>query len=111
MSTGFTDKKSSASLKPDLYTLSRIDSAKTRDDLIKWSGKDSIIFSKDKTIIYLYGQAKIICNAFSITADEIIFNKNTNKVFAKNFTILFEGTDSPKTGTFGEFSLQKMKSR
>jgi len=105
ISTGFIEKKSSASVNLNLCTLSRIDSSKTRGNLIKWSGKDSIIFSKDKTIIYLYGQAKIICKAFDITADEISFDQNTQKVVAKNYKMIAAVSNKVTKGKYGEFNI------
>ncbi|GGE53056.1 hypothetical protein EV200_102369 [Pedobacter psychrotolerans] len=103
ISTGFTDKKSSASLKPDLYTLSRIDSAKTRDDLIKWSAKDSTKFSKNKTLIFLYGHAKLTCKEFDITADEISFDQKAKKVVAKNYKMISAASNKVAEGKYGEF--------
>ncbi|WP_157263183.1 hypothetical protein [Pedobacter sp. R20-19] len=103
ISTGFTDKKSSASLKPDLYTLSRIDSAKTRDDLIKWSAKDSTKFSKDKALIFLYGHAKLTCKEFDITADEISFDQKAKKVVAKNYKMISAAKNKVAEGKYGEF--------
>lgn len=105
MSTGFTDKKSSASLKPDLYTLSRIDSSKTRGNLIKWSAKDSTKLSKDKSLISLYGHAKLTCKAFDITADEISFDQNTQKVVAKNYKMIAAVSNKVTKGKYGEFNI------
>ena len=103
ISTGFTDKKSSASLKPDLYTLSKIDSAKTRDDLIKWSAKDSTKFSKNKSVIFLYGHAKLTCKEFDITADEISFDQKAKKVVAKNYKMISAARNKVAEGKYGEF--------
>ena len=87
--------------------LSKPENTILRKDSLIWSAVGFTKISKDRSIIKLQGNAKFKCDAFSIMADEIIINKNTEKVFAKNFTILAQGTDSLTKGTFGEFSLHK----
>lgn len=105
ISTGFIEKKSSASLKPDFYTLSSNDRFQTRDDLIKWSAKDSTKLSKDKSLISLYGHAKLTCKAFDITADEISFDQNTQKVVAKNYKMIAAVSNKVTKGKYGEFNI------
>ena len=105
ISTVFTEKKSSASLKPDLYTLSSIDGFQTRDDLIKWSAKDSTKFSKNKTLVSLYGHAKLTCKDFDIAADEISFDQKTGKVVAKNYKMIAAVSNNVTKGKYGEFNI------
>ena len=105
ISTGFIEKKSSASVNLNLCTLSRIDSSKTRGNLIKWSAKDSTKLSKDKSLISLYGHAKLTCKAFDITADEISFDQNTQKVVAKNYKMIAAVSNKVTKGKYGEFNI------
>ncbi|NTE03269.1 hypothetical protein G6M26_42210 [Agrobacterium tumefaciens] len=105
ISTGFAEKKSSVSLKPDLYTLSSIDRFQTRDDLIKWSAKDSTKFSKNKTLVSLYGHAKLTCKAFDIAADEMSFDQKTGKVVAKNYKMIAAVSNKVTKGKYGEFNI------
>lgn len=52
------------------------------DSKIEYSAVDSTKFSKDKSIIYLYGKARVIYQSFELDADFITYNSKTNTVFA-----------------------------
>jgi len=49
---------------------------------IEYSAVDSTKYSKDKSIIYLYGKARVIYQAFELDADYISYNSKTNTIFA-----------------------------
>lgn len=49
---------------------------------IEYSAQDSTKYSKDKSIIFLYGKARVIYGAFELDADYITFNSKDNTVFA-----------------------------
>lgn len=49
---------------------------------IEYSAQDSTKYSKDKSIIYLYGKARVIYGAFELDADYITYNSKDNTVFA-----------------------------
>lgn len=53
------------------------------DTKIEYSAEDSTKYSKDKSIIYLYGKARVIYQGFELDADYISYNSKTNTVFAK----------------------------
>ncbi|QNR83470.1 hypothetical protein H9N25_16115 [Pedobacter riviphilus] len=80
--------------------------AQIKKDSITWSASNTAKLSKDKSIITLNGNAKFKCKNFSIEADEIIFNKKSEKIFAKNYTMKTAGTDSIRKGSYGEFSVK-----
>ncbi|MBB6236090.1 lipopolysaccharide assembly outer membrane protein LptD (OstA) [Pedobacter sp. AK013] len=80
--------------------------AQIKKDSITWSASNSSKLSRDKSIITLNGNAKFKCKNFSIEADEIIFNKKNEKIFAKNYTMKTAGTDSLRKGSYGEFSVK-----
>jgi len=52
------------------------------DSKIEYSAVDSTKYSKDKSIIYLYGKARVIYQSFELDADYITYNSKTNTVFA-----------------------------
>jgi len=52
------------------------------DSKIEYSAVDSTKYSKDRSIIYLYGKARVIYQDFEIDADYITYNSKTNTVFA-----------------------------
>jgi lipopolysaccharide assembly outer membrane protein LptD (OstA) len=80
--------------------------AKLKKDSITWSASNSAKLSKDKSIITLNGYAKFKCKSFSIEADEIIYNKKSEKIFAKNYSMKIAGIDSLRKGSYGEFSVK-----
>lgn len=49
---------------------------------IEFSAVDSTKYSHDKSIIYLYGKARVIYQSFELDADYITYNSKTNTVFA-----------------------------
>jgi hypothetical protein len=68
---------------------SKRDTSKTKgkpvaavDSKIEYSAQDSTKFSKDRSIIYLYGKARVIYQEFELDADYITYNSKTNTVFA-----------------------------
>ena len=63
---------------------------------IEYSAQGSTTLSKDRSILSLYGKAKFTCKNFYITGDEIIYNKITQKIIAKNFTITNNSTKVKK---------------
>ena len=56
--------------------------AKPADEKIEYSAEDSTKYSKDKSIIYLFGKARVIYQSFELDADYIQYNSKTNTVFA-----------------------------
>ncbi|QNK64506.1 LPS-assembly protein LptD [Pedobacter sp. PAMC26386] len=55
---------------------------KEGESKIEYSAVDSTKYSKDKSIIYLYGKARVIYQSFELDADYITYNSKTNTVFA-----------------------------
>lgn len=49
---------------------------------IEFAAVDSTKYSHDKSIIYLYGKARVIYQSFELDADYITYNSKTNTIFA-----------------------------
>ena len=99
-----TTKKNTTKIKPDasvkspgvqLQDTSKSDTAKIKtgtgakkslvkeeDGKIEYSAVDSTKYSKDRSIIYLYGKARVIYQSFELDADFITYNSKTNTIFA-----------------------------
>lgn len=71
---------------------------------IRYSALDSVRLSKDKSIVSLYGKAKVYFKNMTIDADEITFNKMTNSGNAKNLTLTNESGIKVK-GSSAKFDL------
>ncbi len=52
------------------------------NDKVEYAAKDSTKYSKDKSIVYLYGKAKVKYTGFELEADYIRYNSKTNVIFA-----------------------------
>lgn len=52
------------------------------DSKIEYSAQDSTKYSKDKSIIYLYGKARVIYQTFELDAEYIRYDSKKNTVFA-----------------------------
>ena len=102
-----TTNKVNATLRISLQQLTQLDTAKkdssrkdtalnTRkntselDKKVEYKAEDSTKFSKDKSIIYLYGQAKVLYGDFELSADFIRYDSKNNVIFAS-------GRMDPKT--------------
>lgn len=70
-----------------------------------YSAKDSTKLNDNKTIISLFGKATLNCKKFDLKANEIVFNKKTQKVTAKDFVIFHKRSKKSTTGSYGEFSV------
>lgn len=75
--------------------------------LLQYSARDSTKFSKDKSTLSLYGDAKLSDSNFQLTADEISYNKTTQKVIAKGFSLLNNTSKVVTKGTYAEFHLNR----
>ena len=88
---------------------------KIRDSLVKidnkvktdvaYSAQDSVKMSSDKSIVTLYGKAKLDYKNFNISADEATYNKNTERITAKNLTLRNKVTGITMVGSYGEFDI------
>ena len=72
---------------------------------VSYSAQDSIKMSSDKSIVMLYGKAKLDYKNFAISADEAIYNRNTEKITAKNLTLRNKVTGITMIGSYGEFDI------
>jgi hypothetical protein len=52
------------------------------DDKVETYARDSTKFSKDKSIMYLYGKARVVYQTFELDADYIRYNTKNNTIFA-----------------------------
>ncbi|TCD12537.1 hypothetical protein EZ449_00355 [Pedobacter frigidisoli] len=83
---------SASKLKADQNMLQKVrDSLEKQDQFgerkIEYSAKDSVKFSKDKSIISLYGKASLTYGEINLVADKIIYNSIKKTGVAKNVTI------------------------
>ncbi|GGI26004.1 hypothetical protein GCM10008119_20480 [Pedobacter mendelii] len=60
------------------------------DKKIEYKANDSVRFSKDRSIIYMYGNARVIYGDFELDADYIRYDQKNNVIFAS-------GKIDPKT--------------
>lgn len=98
-----TASKVNASLHNTLQTFTQLDSAKkdttkrdttgnkkkSNSDLdkkVEYKAQDSVKYNKDKSVIYLYGQAKVLYGDFELSADFIRLDNINNTVFASGLT-------------------------
>jgi hypothetical protein len=52
------------------------------DDMVETYARDSTKFSKDKSIMYLYGKARVVYQTFELDADYIRYDSKNNTIFA-----------------------------
>lgn len=74
---------------------------------LEYSATDSIKYNRDQSIVSLYGHAILNCTNFNITADEIVFNKSTHKIKAKNYKITDKAGKNTSGGASGEFGVNE----
>lgn len=55
----------------------------TASEKIQYTARDSISFSKDSSIVYLYGKARVIYQGLELDADYISFNNKTSIIYAR----------------------------
>jgi len=83
--------------------------AKDQKDLVEngpnYKAKDSVKFSKDKNIIYLYGKARLITNNVTIDADEIVYNQIAKSGQATNLLVT-KPSGVKISGSKGKFDLK-----
>ncbi|MBE5321287.1 hypothetical protein IM793_19150 [Pedobacter sp. MR2016-19] len=70
-----------------------------------YSARDSVKMSRDRSIVTLYGKAKLDYKNFTISADEATYNKNTEKITAKNLILRNKLTGITTIGSYGEFDI------
>ncbi len=109
-------------LKSGSYRIDIADETKTGNDLEKlinsiatgdnmdnsdmaYSAQDSVKFSRDKSIVTLYGKATLDYKNFTISADEATYNRHTEKITAKNLTYRNKVTGITMIGSYGEFDI------
>jgi len=74
------------------------------DAKVEYHAQDSTKFSKDKSIIYLYGKARVIYETFELDADYIRYDSKKNVIFAsglKNDKGKYSGKPIFKMGAEG----------
>ncbi len=60
------------------------------DKKVEYKATDSVVMSKDKNIIYMYGNARVVYGDFELDADYIRYDQKNNVIFAS-------GRTNPKT--------------
>jgi len=72
---------------------------------VAYSARDSVKMSRDKSIVTLYGKAKLDYKNFTISAEAATYNKNTEKITAKNLILRNKLTGITAIGSYGEFDI------
>jgi lipopolysaccharide assembly outer membrane protein LptD (OstA) len=73
---------------------------------IKFIATDSTTMSKDRTELHLYGNAELYARKLKLEANEIIYNRNTQKVIARNYKAVNTSSGASSAGKYGEFSVK-----
>jgi lipopolysaccharide assembly outer membrane protein LptD (OstA) len=76
------DTANRSPLNPQDTSKNKTNTVKVGAEKIEFSAVDSTKYSHDKSIIYLYGKARVIYQSFELDADYITYNSKTNTVFA-----------------------------
>lgn len=63
------------------------------DQKVEYKAEDSVKMSADKSIVYLYGNARVVYGDFELDAAYIKYDKKQNSIFAR-------GIKDPKTGRY-----------
>lgn len=97
-------------LEADHQMLQRMRDSLTKADnkvetSVSYSAWDSVKMSRDRSIVTLYGKAKLDYKNFTISADEATYNKNTEKITAKNLILRNKLTGITTIGSYGEFDI------
>lgn len=58
----------------------------TASEKIQYTAKDSIAFSKDSSVVYLYGKARVIYQGLELDAEYIKYDNKTNLIYARGAT-------------------------
>jgi hypothetical protein len=58
------------------------------NDKVDYVAKDSVKMSKDRSIISLFGNARLFYNEFKLSGSKIVYNKKSNTVFVNDATML-----------------------
>ncbi|WP_316843290.1 M56 family metallopeptidase [Pedobacter psychrodurus] len=95
--------KHDAELQKIRDSLSKADNKVKAD--VAYSARDSVKMSSDKSIVTLYGKVKLDYKNFTISADEATYNKNTEKITAKNLSFRNKVTGITMAGSYGEFDI------
>ena len=77
-----TTKKETAR-KPGLQTNPK---DTTASEKIQYTAKDSIAFSKDSSVVYMYGKARVIYQGLELDAEFIKYDNKTNLIYARGTT-------------------------
>ncbi len=64
-------------------TMNKVSNTPQVDSKIEYSAQDSTKYSKDKSVIHLYGKARVIYQTFELDAEYIRYDSKNNTVFAR----------------------------
>ena len=87
--------------------LSTDDNQLSGKEAITVSATDSTKLSKDKSLLKLYGNAKLNSQKFNVMAEEITYNRNTKKIIARNYKAVNNNTGVATAGQYGELSIKE----
>jgi hypothetical protein len=60
----------------------------TENSKVDYSARDSVKMNKDRTIISLFGNAKLLHDLVTLSGSKIVYNKNNSSVTVKNATMV-----------------------
>lgn len=93
--------KKNDTIKPDSIKLKGKKSSGLNDK-VEYKAQDSTKYSKDRSIVYLYGKARVIYQTFELDADFIRYDSKNNLIFAS-------GSINPKTKRYVGRPIFKME--
>jgi lipopolysaccharide export system protein LptA len=77
---------------------------------VEYSARDSVTISKDKSIISLFGNAKVFHNKTILSGTKIVYNKNNSSVMVNNATMMSGGNKAIKADSIN-FNLKTSKAK
>ncbi|TCD27320.1 hypothetical protein EZ456_08960 [Pedobacter psychrodurus] len=80
------------------------------NDNIEYSAEDSVKMSKDKSIIYLFGNAKMLYNKTTLSGAKIVYNKNNSSVMVNKATMISDDNKVVKADSM-YFDLKSTKAK
>lgn len=84
----YTAENGSGKIRKDLQEIRREkDLLSKLDDKVEYVANDSVKMSKDKSVVSLFGNARLFYNEIKLSGSKIVYNKNTNTVLVNDATM------------------------
>ncbi|RBQ10373.1 M56 family metallopeptidase [Pedobacter miscanthi] len=84
----YTAENGSGKIRKDLQEIRREkDLLSKLDNKVEYVANDSVKMSKDKSVVSLFGNARLFYNEIKLSGSKIVYNKNTNTVLVNDATM------------------------